>query len=179
MKISKKLQLIMGFIIVFLASFSGTYFSIMLTQSAYSVPSEGLLQIGETSVSVGPQPNSINIPLDTVIIIDTVASARIEDLDIIPKISILYETSSSSGSITYENVFYPKDPLQPSTIYEVSATIFDIPISWTFTTVSEVFKPAIGYHLIKNVLLISCLIAIIVLVVFSFIIWNKNRGQLN
>lgn len=179
MKISKKMQLIMSFIIVFLASFSGTYFSIMLTQSAYSIPSKSLLQIGETSINVGPQPNSINIPLDTSIIIDTVASAQIEDLDITPETPILYETSSSSGSITYENVFYPKDPLQPSTIYEVSATIFDIPISWTFTTVSEVFKPTIGYQLIKNVILISCLIAIIVLVVFSFITWNKNKEHIN
>ena len=176
MKISKKLQLIIGVIIVFLASFFGTYFSIMLTQSAYSTPPKSLLQIGEISVSVGPQPNSINVPLDTVIIIDTVASAQIEDLNITPKIPILYETSSTSGSITYENVFYPKNFLQPNTIYEVSAKIFNNPISWTFTSTSEAFQPKIGHQLTENVILISFLMAIIAFSVFILIIWYRNRG---
>ena len=175
MKISRKLQLIIGFIIVFLTSFVGTYFSITLTQSPYSTPSKGLLQIGEISVSVGPQPNSINISLDTAIIIDTVASAQIENLNITPEIPILYETSSTSGSITYENVFYPKDSLQPSTSYEVSATIFNNSISWTFTTSSNEFQPTISYQLIKNVILISCLSGIIALVIFNLRIWYKNK----
>lgn len=175
MIISKKIRLIIGFILVFLISFFGTYFSIILTQSAYSIPSKGLLQIGEISISVGPEPNSINIPLDTVVIIDTVASAQIEDLNIRPEIPILYETNAISGSITYENVFYPKDPLQPSRIYEVSATIFDNPVYWIFTTTSETFQPTIGHQLIKNLILISYLIAIIALVVFSLIIWYKNK----
>jgi hypothetical protein len=177
MIISKKMKLIIGFIIVFLISFFGTYFLVILTQSAYSTPSKGLLQIGDISVSVGPEPNSSNIPLDTVIIIDTVASAQIENLNITPEILIQYETSAISGSITYEIIFYPKEPLQPNRNYEVSATIFENPVSWSFATTSETFQPSIGYQLIKNVILISSLIAVVVLVCFSLIIGYKKRGK--
>jgi hypothetical protein len=176
MKFSKNLLLIFCFIIIFLGFFLGVYFLINFTQSSYSTPSRSVFLLNEMSVTLGPPPNSTNIPLDTTIIIDSVASASVNDLHIIPETQISYQTSSVSGSLTYEKTFYPNEPLQPNVTYAVSATILEIPLSWTFTTTSEIFNPKLGYHLTRNATLIALSTASLAVFIFGVIFRLRKRS---
>lgn len=170
MKISKKTQLGLRLVTIFLAIFFLAYFSIQITQSAFSTPSKELLVFNGKSITLGPAPNATNVRLDTTITIDTLESASLNNLLIIPEVNISHESSYTSGPLTYEKTFYSSQPLEPNTSYVASILVLNTPISWNFKTTSEVFNPGVEYFLVTNAILISLLIAALVMPIFNFFI---------
>ena len=73
---------------------------ISFTQSAYSTPTKTNSIFNQMSIALGPPHNSTNILLDTSISIDTVASVSLNDLNIIPDLTIDYITSYVTELLT-------------------------------------------------------------------------------
>ncbi|MBM4401095.1 MAG: hypothetical protein FJ045_04005 [Crenarchaeota archaeon] len=179
MALSKKLHLTLRLAVVFSASFLTVFSAIFLTQSAYSTPSNHVLIVDGMDITLGPPPNSTNIPLDTTITIDALASASLNDLHMTPEVPIARVYSEVSGPLTYLNTFYPAQLLKPATSYTVSVTIMDVPVSWSFTTTSEPFNPGISFYLATNVLWIALSAAISATSIVAFVIWFFRRKQVN
>lgn len=175
MKFSKKLRLALILISVFSVSFPTVYFAIFFNELGYSTPSNYLSSIGSMSIGLGPPPNSTDIPLNTVITVDAVASAALNDLHLIPEVPIARVYSEASSSLTYLNIFYPAQLLEPATKYNVSVTILDVPVSWIFITTSKSFSPGIKFYLATNVVWISLMVAALATVVVGFAVWSRYR----
>ena len=163
-------------IVIFVISFSVIFFFVSLTQTAYSSPSQTTILFNQMSINLGPSPNSTNIPLDTIITVDTIASALLTDLYTLPNEKIDYVTSYATGPLTYETRYYPAQPLKAATFYTISVTIFDNPVTWNFTTTSQPFTPKINYFLAKNNLLISFLTSTIIALLSGFFIWLRKNN---
>jgi len=170
-----KKRLFVCIIVGFSVSFFVIFFLISFTQSAYSTPTKTNSVFNQMSILLGPPPNSTNVPLDTTISIDTVASASLNDLNIIPYVAIDYTTSYVTGPLTYETNFYPTELLKPGISYNVSVTILDDLVTWTFTTTSQPFVVGINFYLAKNALLITFLVAAILTSILGFIIWFREK----
>jgi hypothetical protein len=84
-------------------------------------------------------------------------------------------TTEVSGPLTFLNTFYPAQPLKPATTYNVSATIIDVPVSWSFTTTSEPFNPGISFFLATNVLWIALSAAISATSIIGVTIWFRRK----
>ena len=164
---------------VFAISFLAVYLSIFFTQSGHSMPSSYDPQLPSMDIALGPPPNSTNIPLDTAITVEAVASAALNDLHLTPKVPIGRVYSEATSPLTYLNIFYPSRLLQPSTTYNVSVTILSEPVSWIFTTTSEPFRPGVNYFLATNVLWISIAVAVSVTSVVGLTVWFKLRQVLD
>lgn len=178
MKISKQLYRALLLAVVFSASFLVVFLAIFLTQSAYSTPAHYISVVDGMGITLGPPPNSTNILLDTTITIDTLNSAEVSDLHITPEVPIARVTSENSGPLTSLKTFYPAQQLKPATSYNVSATIMDVPVSWSFTTTSEPFNLGISFYLATNVLWIALSAALSATSIFGFAMWYK-RKQVN
>jgi hypothetical protein len=176
MKLSKKQFAILLLVAVFLSSFTAVFLAIFLTQSAYSNPSQYQLSLDGMDIMLGPPPNSTNIRLDTTITIDAVATADIIDLRLTPEVPIASVASHTTGILTYVTTFYPAKLLNPGTSYNVSATVSDKPVSWSFTTTSEPFDPGIGFYLATNVLWIALAAATSATAVAGFAVWYNRRA---
>lgn len=159
---------------IFLVSFLIVYMTISITQSTYSKPDKKATKFETITIAVGPPPNSTEISLDTAIIIDTVASATLYNLQITPETPISHIESIISGPITCEHIIYPAKFLESATTYIVSVNILDVPVLWTFTTTSDSFDPGIGFYLAKNVLLISLTLAVLITIILGLIILFKK-----
>lgn len=168
-----KLRVALLVVVIFFSSFLSGFLIIFLTQFAHSMPSTSALAVGDGMyIEVGPPPNSENVSLDTLIIVDALTSASLSDLRLTPEVPIDLVTSEVSGPLSYERRFYPAQLLESSTSYTVSVTILTTPISWNFTT-TNAFVPGIGFYLATNIVWISSLVAclatiIIVLVIIKF-----------
>jgi hypothetical protein len=162
---------------IFSISFLTVFLTISFTQSAHSIPSSAILDINGMKITVGPPPNSTNIPLDTTISIDALASATLNDLQISPQVLINYQCSETSGPLTYLTTFYPSQPLKTTATYTVSVNIFNTPVSWSFRTTSETFEPGIGFHLATNCLWIALLLAFSVTLIVIIVVRLKKIGQ--
>ena len=176
MKSSKNKQLFFVFTLIFFLSFFATFLLISLTQCAYSTPPHNTIIFNQMSITLGPSPNSTNIPLDTTITIDAMASASLTDFYTIPYEPYDHITSYATGPLTYETTYYPAQPLKPATSYNVSVTIFDTSVTWTFTTTSQPFFPEINFYLAKNVVLITLLTATIITTLSGFFIWLRRNN---
>ena len=163
-------------IVIFALSFFIAFLLISLTQSAYSTPSQTTIIFNQMSITLGPAPNSTNIPLDTTISVDTIASASLTDLYTIPDEKFGHITSYATGPLTYETRYYPGQPLKPDTSYNISVTIFDNPVTWTFTTTSQPFTPELNYYLAKNNVLFTLLTATIITSISGFFIWLRKNN---
>jgi hypothetical protein len=146
-KFSKTIQLFTLFVVAFLVFFVFVFLTIISTQSAYSKPSNSVLVINGMDVTLGPAINSTNVPLDTTITIDAFAAATVNGLHITPEVVIAYATSETTGPLTYVSAFYPDEPLKPATTYNVSVTVMDMLISWSFTTTPEPSNHGISFYL--------------------------------
>jgi len=175
MKLSKQLYMTLLLAVVFSASFLTVFLAIFLTQSAYSHPVHYISTVDSMAITLGPPPNSTNIPLDTTIIIDTVNTADVSDLHITPEAPIARVTSENSGPLTSLRTFYTAQQLKTATTYDVSATIMDTPVSWSFTTTSEPFKPGISFYLAANVLWIALAVALSATSIVGFVTWYKRN----
>ena len=175
MYLSKKLHLALRLAVVFSASFLIVFLAIFLTQSAHSTPSTYVLAVDSMDITLGPPPNSTNIPLDTTITIDALASAALNDLHVTPEVPIASVYSEVTSPLTYLNTFYLAQLLKPATSYTVSVTIMDVPVSWSFTTTSEPFNPGISFYLATNVLWIALSVATSTTLIVGFAIWFKRN----
>jgi hypothetical protein len=172
---NSKVHLALRLAAVFAASFLTVFLVIFFTQSTYSTPSSYVSVINDMDITVGPPPNSTNIPLDTTITVDALASASLNDLHLTPEVPIASRYSQVTSSVTYINTFYPAEPLEPATPYTVSVTVLNEPLSWSFTTTSEPFSPNISYILATNVLWISLSAATSATLIAGFAIWLKKK----
>jgi hypothetical protein len=125
--------------------------------------------------SLGPPPNSTNIPLDTTITVEVLASAALNDLHLTPEVPIARVASTTTGPLTYLNVFYPAEMLKPSTSYNVSVTIMNSPVSWVFTTTNEPSKPSTSFYLSTHAFWISLSIAAIATVIADLAFWFGEK----
>jgi nitrate reductase gamma subunit len=177
MKFSKRVQLFLRLVLVFLVSFAIVFLAIFSTQSAYSKPSSYIWVTGGMDITLGPPPNSTNIPLDTTITVDALASASYNDLHVNPQIDFASVTSETTGPLTYRTTFYPDKLLKPTTSYHISVTIMNAPISWSFTTTNEPFNPRISYYLATNVSWISLSAAAAITVIAGLALLLRRRKR--
>jgi hypothetical protein len=175
-----KLYLVLLLAVVFVVSFLTLFLAIFFSQSAHSTPSSYGLILNGMDISVGPPPNSTNVPLDTTITVDALASAALNDLHLAPEVPIASRYSQVTSSLTYLNTFYPAQLLKPATSYTVSVTVMNEPVSWSFTTTSEPFNPGISFCLATNALWIALSAATSATLIAGFAIWLKRkRAKLN
>ena len=164
---------------VFASSFTIVFLTIFFTQSAHSSPVGYLLTINDMEIKVGPPLNSKNIPLDTTITVEALASATLDDLQIVPETAIARVYSEVTGPLTYLNTFYPAKLLKPETRYNVSVTIMHAPIEWSFTTTAKPFEPGVGFYLATNSLWIAIVAAAASAVIATFLLrhteYRKER----
>ena len=179
MSLLKKLRPVLLLALVFSVVFLTVFFAILLTQSPYSTPSSQAVVInGGMDFNVGPPPNATNIPLDSTVTVEALASAALNDLHVTPEVSIARVTSTTTGPLTYLSVFYPAEPLKPSTSYNVSVTIMNSPVSWVFTTTNEPFKPSISFYIAANAFWISLSTAAATTVIAGLAVWfREKRGK--
>jgi len=177
MNLSKKMRMTLILAAVFAFTFLAVFLVISNTQSAYSTPNTYLSEVKGMDITIGPKPNSTDVPLDTTIIIDALSSATLDDLDTTPKISISSIAVEVSGPLSYKQTFYPSQLLKPATSYTVSLAIRDIPISWSFTTTSEPYQPTISFYLATYATWIALATAITLTSLTGSLIWLKRVDQ--
>jgi hypothetical protein len=164
------------FPVVFLIVFS----TITFTQSPYSLPASSVLIVNGMDIKVGPAPNATQVPLNTALTVDALASASLNDLKVQPETRIIIGSSDTTGPLTYQTTFLPAEPLKPATTYTVTVTIVDAPTTWSFNTTAEPFKPTLSYILSTQALWISAAAAAVAVVVASFAVGaTKKRQKLN
>jgi hypothetical protein len=178
MNLPKKLRSVLILAVVFSVAFLVPFLAILVTQSPYSTPATQVVVIdGGMDFSLGPPPNATNVPLNTAVTVEALASAGLNDLRITPDVPIAWVGSTTTGPLTYLNLFYPSELLKPSTLYNVSVTIMNSPVSWVFTTTNEPFKPSISFFLATNELWISLSIAALVTVIAGLAVWFTQKRQ--
>jgi hypothetical protein len=148
--LSRNVQVGILLLAVFAISFLAVFLVIFFTQSAYSTPVSGLLSVGEMRISAGPPPDSTGVSVDTTITVDAVASASLDDLVLAPETPIARMHSETTGPLTYLSTFCPAQLLKPQTLYTVSVTVMGDPVTWSFTTTPEPFKPGMSFYLATN-----------------------------
>lgn len=152
--------------VVFVALFLGVFFLISATQTAHSSPATVPEAIYRNHsripipVGVGPAPNSVNVSLNTTIVVFQVRSVSVENLCLSPEVPILGRTDVPEGLASQVTTFYFARPLNPNTVYTVSVAIAGTPYSWVFTTTSEPFNPDVSYYLAAYVVWIALATAI-------------------
>jgi len=174
MNFSKREILVLRFATIFAITFLIVFLSITLTQSAYSTPISFSSTINGMEITVGPPPNSTNIPLDTTITVDAFASASLEDLRMTPEVKFSNIYSETTGPLTYKTTFCPAKPLEPSSVYTISVTIIQTPLTWSFTTTNEPFESQTHHFLASNGLWIALLIATATTIILGLITWFRR-----
>jgi hypothetical protein len=174
MNLSKNMRAILILAAVFASTFIIVLLVISSTQSAYFTPDTYLLAVEGMDITIGPKPNATDVPLDTTITIDAFSSAALNDLQITPEVSIPNVAVEVSGPISYKQIFYPTQLLEPATTYTVSVTIRDEPVSWSFTTTSQPYQPTISFYLATYAPWIALATATTTLLIGS-IIWYKKK----
>lgn len=148
------------------------------TQSAYSTPDYYVAGVDGMAITIGPKPNSTDVPLGTTITIDALSSATLNDLHMAPEVPIALVTSEVSGPLSYKLTFYSVQLLKPATSYTVSVAIRDVPVSWSFTTTSEPYHPTVSFYLATYVLWIAFSTATATTLLVGLAIWyRKKRGH--
>ncbi len=175
MNLSENQNFALRVAVVFSVSFLVVFLAILLTQSEYSTPTSYASIFNGMDIAVGPPPNSTNISLDTTITVEALASASLNDLHVTPKVNFASVTSETTGPLTYLTTFHPDKLLKPGTSYNVSVTIMNMPVSWSFTTTSQPFHPGTSYYLATNGLWIALSVATFSTTIAAFV--TKARGK--
>src|SRR3972149_5535005 len=103
MNLASRLQVALLLAGGFLASFLTLFLLVFFTQSAPSTPLNYVSTLNGMEFTLGTPPNSTNIPLDTTITVDAVASAALEDLRLTPDLPIARVYSEVTIPLTYLN----------------------------------------------------------------------------
>ena len=175
MNLSKKMRVVLILAVVFASTFLTVFLVISSTQSAHSTPDDYVLGVDSMAITIGPKPNSTDVPLDTTITIDALSSAGLNDLQIAPEVPIASVAIEVSGLLSYKQTFYPARLLKPATSYTVSVTVRDVPVSWSFTTTSESYHPTISFYLATYTLWIALSTATATTLLFGFVIWHRKK----
>jgi len=175
MNLSKKMHVALILTVVFVLTFLAVFLGISYTKSAYSTPEYYASGVNGMTITIGPKPNSTDVPLDTTITIDTLSSATLNDLHVAPEVPIASVTNEVSGPLSYKQTFYPAQLLKPATSYTVSVKIKDVPVSWSFTTTSEPYQPTISFYLATYVLWIAFSTATAMTSLVGLAIWYRKK----
>jgi len=176
MNLSKKMHMTLITAAIFVSSFLAVFLVISSTQSAYSTPNTYLSEVKGMDITIGPKPNSTDVPLDTTITIDALSSATLNDLNTTPEISISNIAVEVSGPLSYKQTFYPAQLLKPATYYTVSVAIRDTPISWSFTTTSKPYQPTMSFYLATYAPWIALATATTITSLTGSAIWHKKKS---
>ena len=195
----KKVTVAFVVIVFFIISFLFAYFILTLLplsytkQRAYSTPSnegkvtsstmgggEALVGIDDDEslippvpVFLGPRPGATDISLDTVIYVYQTRPVSVE-LQLDPETEIARIENKNDPPASLNTIFYPAQPLQPNTTYNVSGSIMGYSAWWTFTTTSAISQPE--YELLSPYALwIAIIAASIATSVFAKIIWRPKN----
>jgi len=174
-KFSKNQQTVLCLVAVFLVSFLVVFFAILFTQFAYSTPNQYGSIISGMEIVLGPPPHATNVPLDTTITVDALASASLTDLHLTPNVNFASTNSQTTGPLTYQTTFYPQTLLQPNTTYTASVTITNTPITWVFTTTPQPYQPTTSYYLATNNPWIALTAAASATAIVGFAAWIKRK----
>jgi len=150
-------------------------FSDFLTQSAYSTPDAYVFSLDGMGITIGPKPNSTNVPLDTTIAIDTWRSPTVSDFNLMPEAPIARLTKEKVGLASMLTTFYPAEPLKPATTCNVSVVIMNVPVSWSFATTSEPYHPTSAFYLVTYALWIALSAAIATTLLVGLAIWFRRK----
>jgi hypothetical protein len=175
MNLSKKMRAALILAAVFVYKFLTVFLVISSTQSAHSTPDFYVSEADGMTVTIGPKPNATDVPLDTTITIDALSSAALDDLRMAPEVPIASVAIEVSGPMSYKQTFYPAQLLKPATSYTVSVTVRDMPVSWSFTTTSELYYPTISFYLATYVLWIAFATAIATTLLVDLAIWYRKK----
>lgn len=170
-----KMRLVLILVVVFVSTFFIVILIISSTQSAYSTPDNYILEVEDITITIGPKPNSTDVPLDTTITIDALSSAALGDLQTTPELQIGSIATEVSGPLSYKQTFYPAQLLKPATFYTISITIKDNPISWSFTTTSDPYQPTISFYLATYAPWIALIIATTTILLAGSAIWQTKK----
>ena len=186
----KKIIGLLLVLVVFISVLVISYLFInVLTQRAYSFPlyeanPSNSTQGGEAfddenlvfdGVVVYPHPGATDVSLDTVIYVFEMRSGGVIDLQLNPKTSFYdvkdEDVDFASGSFT----FYPAELLQPETTYNMSGSMYDLSVWWTFTTGSSII-PQSEYEYISSPYTwwIAIIVASIPTIIIAKKIWKTN-----
>ena len=174
MNLSKKTRAALILAVVFASTFLAVFLVISLTQSAHSTPDSYASGVEGMTVTIGPKPNSTDVPLDTTITVDALSSAALNDLRIVPEVPIAGVSTEVSGILSYKQTFYPAQLLKPATSYTVSVTVRDVPVSWSFTTTSEAYQPTVSFYLATYVLWIAFAAAVATTSLFGLAVLRRK-----
>jgi hypothetical protein len=177
MNLTRKQNHVLLLALTFSATFLITFLTITFTQSAYSTPASYAFIINGMDIAVGPSPNSTNIPLDTTISVEALASASLNDLHVNPIVHFATVTSETTGPLTYRTTFCPDKPLKTATLYNVSVTIMKVPIQWSFTTTSQPFRPDINYYLATKASWIALIVALTLTTIEISALWFRGKPK--
>jgi hypothetical protein len=160
---------------VFSSTFLIVFLGISSTQSAYSTPDTYLSAVQEMDITIGPSPNATNVALDTTITIDTFSSATPNDIQTTPEVPIANVAVEVSGPVSYKQIFYPAQLLEPATTYTVTVTIRDTPFSWSFTTTAQPYQPTTSFYLATYAPWIALATAAITTLIAALVIQRKKK----
>ncbi|MFB3888600.1 MAG: hypothetical protein ACE14S_03850 [Candidatus Bathyarchaeia archaeon] len=175
MKLAARLQIVLLLGLVFSATYIAVFVAILFTQTQYSTPSSSALDIHGMDIKVGPPPNSTNVPVDTTITVDALATATLSDLHTTPEVALTQVNSGTTGPLTYLTTFYPAHLLTPGTSYTVSVTVMDVPVSWSFMTDAAPFNAGIRFYLATNAWWIALSTAIAATLILGLAMWLRKR----
>ena len=175
MNLSKNMHVTLILMAVFALTFLSVFLVISLTQSAYSIPEHYASGVNGMTITIGPKPNSTDVPLDTTITIDALSPATLNDLQITPEVPISLVATEVSGPLSYQQTFHPAQLLKPATSYTVSVIISGMPVTWSFTTTSEPYHPTISFYLATNVLWIALSTAAVTTLLVGLVVWYRKK----
>ncbi len=176
MNLSKRLHVILVLSLVFMCSFLAVFFWISNTQSAYSFPQYSGSSVGEVfPFMIGPASNSVNVSLDTVIAVSPWRGSSVSNFRSTPEISIARRVVEIGDSPSATVVFYPAEPLEPATTYNVTVFIHREDVTWSFTTTSEPFHPELRHYLVNYALWIALSTATAATLVVGFAIRLRKK----
>ena len=88
-------------------------------------------------LSLGPAAGSVNVSRDTVLVINEPRPVRVENITFTPQVEIAERLDEHFPVASAKITVFPAGLLKPNTTYNVTATIGDNLVWWSFTTGTE------------------------------------------
>jgi hypothetical protein len=136
--------------LILLTAFVGTYLAAVDLYHAdlvnvHSLPQSGM-PVNSTSasdmwfsqdLSLGPAAGSVNVRRDTVLVINEPRPVGVENITFNPPVAIAERLDEHFPVASAKITVFPAGLLEPNTTYNVTATIGDKLVWWSFTTGAE------------------------------------------
>jgi hypothetical protein len=184
----KRTNIILTIIVFFLGTLLISYSIEALTiNRAYSIPDNKGNYNNSTAggeafsdeylvpVFYGPCPGALNVSLDTLIYLYETRPVQ-ANLKISPDVKIILVKQEYVGVASRITTYYPSENLKPNTTYNVSGTIGELSVWWTFTTGSSITpQQDYEYLLSPYTWWIAIIAASIATTIFAKLIWNPSK----